>query len=439
MLRIAGAVMAMACLLVSSMVTGAPPGRSEAEPTRRSWLVIAPHPDDEALTAGGVLVRAVEAGESVAVVVVTNGDYDCVHDGLRRQQESVVALAALGVPEDRIVFLGFPDGGLGKLGRLPLGSRRLERGRCVIGGTTYGARGFGGHDYHRTRFGEAAPYTRAAAVSDLAAVIAEVRPSDVVVTHGADTHPDHAATYALFRSALERLAEPPRVHRALVHNGDCWPIGDGAGPPCPPGGVAVSVPTPPLSGRLFGYQARERWPVPMSCRTTSLDANPKVRAIAAYVSQTRGDPQSYLFSFARADELFFPETYRREPRREGRRDHGRDAGRWTVAMTSEAATAPGVFRLVAERPATVPARIGAIWGPYRLDIDADRGQATLTRTSGTHAASVLQEWPLAHDLWSARTPEVFELEFASRPHEGVVTEVTLRVRDEIVGVAVDVR
>jgi LmbE family N-acetylglucosaminyl deacetylase len=368
---------------------------------------------------------------------MTNGDYDCVHDGLRRQQESVAGLAALGVAEDRVVFLGYPDGGLGRLGRLPLGARRLERGRCVVGGATYGARGFGGRDYHRLRFGEGAPYTRTAAVSDLAAVISEVRPTDVVVTHGADTHPDHAATYALFRSAIERLPEPPRVHRAMVHNGDCWPTGEGAGPPCPPGGVAVAVPTPPLTGRLAGYRARERWPVPMSCRTTFLDANPKVRAIAAHVSQTRGDPHSYLFSFARADELFFPETYRREARREGRR--------WTVATSSDVSTVSGVVRVVAERPVAVPARVAAIWGRYRLDVDADRGQATLSRTEGTNGATVaLQEWPLSHDLWSARTPEIFELEVASRSpsHQegdgaGAFTEVTLRLRDEIVGVAVD--
>lgn len=426
MLRITAAVMTTACLLACGSSFSTMTSRSEA--TRRSWLVIAPHPDDEVLTAAGLLARAVEAGEGVGVVVMTNGDYDCIHDGLRRQHESIAGLAALGVPEDRIFFLGYPDGGLGKLGRLPLASRRLEQGRCTVAGTTYGARGFGRRDYHSARFGKAALYTRAAAVSDLVSVISELRPSDIVVTHGSDTHPDHAATYALFRSAVDRLSEAPRVHRALVHSGDCWPTGVAPRPPCPPGGVAVSQPTPPLSGRLSGYQARERLPVPSSCRLADPDANPKVRAIAAHASQTRGDRASYLFSFARADEVFFPETYRRE------------RGRWKAAAISNTSTPSVLSRFTAAAPETVSSRIGAAAGRYRLDIDGDQRQATLTRTiagSGAGGAYVVQEWPLPHDLWSAQASEDFEIEIDSKPEEGAITEVTVRLRDEIVGVAVD--
>ena len=37
-------------------------------------LVIAPHPDDESIAAGGLLQRAVAAGAEVRVLVVTDGD-----------------------------------------------------------------------------------------------------------------------------------------------------------------------------------------------------------------------------------------------------------------------------------------------------------------------------------------------------------------------------
>src|SRR5690242_12652478 len=37
-------------------------------------LVVAPHPDDEALGCAGVLLRALEQKQRVGVVLVTNGD-----------------------------------------------------------------------------------------------------------------------------------------------------------------------------------------------------------------------------------------------------------------------------------------------------------------------------------------------------------------------------
>src|SRR5512133_1695139 len=276
------------------------------------WLVIAPHPDDESLMAGGVLFRATQAGAEAAVVVVTNGDLDCLNDGVRRQGEAVAALSILGLPEDRSHFLGYPDGGLALLGRTPLPPRlRILDHACVSGNTTYGARGFGRRDYHSARFGSPALYTRDNAESDLAMLLDQLRPTDVVVSHPDDTHPDHVATYSLFRSALDRiidvLPEAPRVHRAIVHNGDCWPTGNAAKEPCPAGQVSIEQPLPPLTGRLSGYLARERVTVPASWLLTDPETNPKARAIAAHSSQTRNSSASYLFSFVRSDEAFFPE------------------------------------------------------------------------------------------------------------------------------------
>ena len=87
-------------------------------------LVIAPHPDDESIAAGGLLQRAIAAGGEVHVVVVTDGDNnpwplrylkkkvhitdaDRAEWGALRREESRRALAALGVPS--ATFLGYPD------------------------------------------------------------------------------------------------------------------------------------------------------------------------------------------------------------------------------------------------------------------------------------------------------------------------------------------
>ncbi len=290
--------------------------------------------------AGGVVSSAVESGAEASVVVMTNGDLDCLHDGLVRERESVAALSMLGLPESRIFFLGYPDGGLARLGRSVLPPmKRIIAGACVKGATTYGGRGFGGRDYHRAQFGVAASYTQHHAVADLVSILDRLRPTDIVITHPADTHPDHTATYALFRSALDRVswtAWAPRVHRAMVHNGDCWPTGTEEREPCPPGRLAPNEPTPPLSGRLRGYVSTERLAVPPSCVSLDRALNPKVRAIAAHASQTRGSWESYLFSFARRDEAFYPETLVRVG------DH------WQRSDVPHAASSSTVLRLSAE-------------------------------------------------------------------------------------------
>jgi LmbE family N-acetylglucosaminyl deacetylase len=89
-------------------------------------LVIAPHPDDESIAAGGLLQRAFAAGGEVHVVVVTDGDNnpwpvrylkkkvlvsdaDRAEWGALRREESRRALATLGVPATASTFLGYPD------------------------------------------------------------------------------------------------------------------------------------------------------------------------------------------------------------------------------------------------------------------------------------------------------------------------------------------
>jgi LmbE family N-acetylglucosaminyl deacetylase len=87
-------------------------------------LVIAPHPDDESIAAGGLLQRAIAGGGETRVIVVTDGDNnpwplrylkkkvrigdaDRAEWGALRREESRRALAVLGVPE--ATFLGYPD------------------------------------------------------------------------------------------------------------------------------------------------------------------------------------------------------------------------------------------------------------------------------------------------------------------------------------------
>jgi LmbE family N-acetylglucosaminyl deacetylase len=401
------------------------------------WVVVAPHPDDEALLAAGVLLRAARAGERAAVIIVTNGDYDCRSDGLVREGESIRGLEAVGVPEEFVFFLGYPDGSLARLGKRPLSPvPRLVSARCERGNHTYGIRGHSRRDFHSAEYGAPAIYTAENAVGDLALLLGRLRPSKVVVTHPEDTHPDHAATYALVRRALDRVAITPVLLRGLVHNGDCWPTGTSAREPCPAARLATSEPLPPLSGRLFGYVAPRRIPVPVDCLSPSFDENPKLRAIAAHASQTRGDLGSYLFDFARSDEAFFPESLVRDA--DGR--------------SRPARAAPGIparhpdrlIRLRVPRWAPVAARAPSVaWSEenesstrYAITVDPKLLEATLIREHRAER-SELHRWPLPHDSW-ATGAEDFELEDEATSPDGAWKQLALYESGELVGVSVDV-
>lgn len=86
------------------------------DPPAIATMVVAPHPDDEVLMAGGLISRQRASGIDITVLAVTDGDaaYPELVDGPRlaaiRRDEQTAALAALGVPADRIVRLGVPDG-----------------------------------------------------------------------------------------------------------------------------------------------------------------------------------------------------------------------------------------------------------------------------------------------------------------------------------------
>ncbi len=80
-------------------------------------LVLAPHPDDETLGCGGLIATACASGQAVFVLVLTDGtgshprsvSYPAAKLAELRQQESRLAAQALGLPADRVAFLGLPD------------------------------------------------------------------------------------------------------------------------------------------------------------------------------------------------------------------------------------------------------------------------------------------------------------------------------------------
>ena len=85
-------------------------------PAPAPFLVIAPHPDDETLGAGGFIAAQGLYSSDVVVVAITDGERAYGYDpdlGNIRESEQRNALARLGVSSEHIIRLRLPDSDVG--------------------------------------------------------------------------------------------------------------------------------------------------------------------------------------------------------------------------------------------------------------------------------------------------------------------------------------
>jgi len=194
-------------------------------------LVVAPHPDDETIGAGGLMQRVLERGGSVRVVLITAGDgyiegvrhetreprprpAEFVRYGERRVRESRAALRELGAGEPiPLTLLGFPDGGLERL--LLAHWWRTDREQS---GTTDAT-----HPPYREALDPELPYDGDDLRAALTDVVRATQPTLVALPDFLDRHPDHRAAGLFTLLALEQVrretGDVPRMLAYLVH----WP------------------------------------------------------------------------------------------------------------------------------------------------------------------------------------------------------------------------
>ncbi|MGK5114485.1 MULTISPECIES: PIG-L deacetylase family protein [unclassified Geodermatophilus] len=155
------------------------------------WLVAVAHPDDESFGCGSTIARAAAAGAEVTVACATRGEAgelppgapDCGDLGAVREAELHRAAAALGVA--RVELLGYRDSGFD--GPPPPGSL------CAA--------------------------DPAAVAAVLARLVADLRPTVVIVLDGSDGHRDHLAVRAAARAALAGPGGPrPALYEHCLPN-----------------------------------------------------------------------------------------------------------------------------------------------------------------------------------------------------------------------------
>lgn len=266
-------------------------------PEHTRLLVVAPHPDDEVLGAGGLMQRVHEGGGEIRVVYLTDGEGypegveleehgkkptagDFRDYGRRREKEAQTALSALKLGDYSLTFLNFPDGGLSQLMRSYWSERRAayrspysRRDRPPVSNLLVPATEYRGEDL----------------TQELAQIIGDFRPTLIVVPRKEDQHLDHCAAWFFVADAL---TDVHRVHpdyssdvlNYIVH-WYSWPFEDEDSKLEPP---------PRLRGGASGWMT-----LPMS----AADARAKRTALRSYRTQMHV-MSWFLDGFARSNELF---------------------------------------------------------------------------------------------------------------------------------------
>ncbi len=224
-----------AITLVLLVILGSPARAQNAFPPITAAdriIVVAPHPDDEVLGAGGLIQQACAVGAEVHVIYLTSGDHNqiafklynlrlhlspkqYVAFGIMRQHEAITAMAGLGLSREQLTFLGYPDYGTMQLWRDYWGAETPFRSDATHSNAVPYEEAFA--------FGQ--PYTPENAVADFVALFRRFRPTRVFVTHPADTNPDHRAAANFVRLAVLQVGAeqpPPQIYYYLVHFGR-WP------------------------------------------------------------------------------------------------------------------------------------------------------------------------------------------------------------------------
>jgi LmbE family N-acetylglucosaminyl deacetylase len=203
------------------------------------WLMVSPHDDDVTLGAGLLIQAAIAERIDVRTAVVTDGrmgyctigQKDAIVDIRRRETDQ--SFEILGIPQEKVSYLNFPDGGLAEF----RGRRAAKNGEPSVGGFT----------------GLQNAFTH---------LLREVRPTRVFVPTIADLHPDHQITNA-------------ELMISLFHaGGSIWPeLGD----------ALVGVP------KVYELAVYCDFPEPPQIEVKSDAAafENKLASIAAYQSQTQ--------------------------------------------------------------------------------------------------------------------------------------------------------
>jgi LmbE family N-acetylglucosaminyl deacetylase len=242
-------------------------------------LVFSPHPVDEALFTAGVIYRARQNGQTVKVVVATNGDCASSTVGHVREQETIAAMGLLGLSPDDVIFLGYPDCGLRFLYYYYTGADAEFTSDAGFT-RTYAYEGLGNTDYHKYIFGASANYSGFSIIQDLKTVLRNYKPQDIYTTSGWDASTDHWTFNFLLGEAILANMREDATFQPTLHDGFINAPCDGCDPsyrwPMPSFTPTTNFPAPPyLPTTPLAWSDVESVEVPSVMQSTSTSTNLK--------------------------------------------------------------------------------------------------------------------------------------------------------------------
>jgi len=260
-------------------------------------LILAPHPDDEALGICGILQNAIEIRIPVRVLYLTYGDHNELafiayrkrpwlspqinrNMGEVRRREAIYAMAYLGLPEDNLVFLGYPDYGTLNIWKNHWG--KAPPFRSLLTNVT--------SIPYKSSSSYGKPHKGEDILADIEQQLLGFLPTRIFVTHPVDGNPDHRSFYLFLQVALLNLKNRipiPKVYTYPVHMGR-WPRPHWYHPD-------YWLPWP----RRLTDENSQSWTLELSQE----NVNRKYETIKLYKSQMSVS-RHWLAAFARRNELF---------------------------------------------------------------------------------------------------------------------------------------
>jgi len=260
-------------------------------------LILAPHPDDEAIGACGVIQKALKQNAKVRVVCYTNGDSnelafivyekrltfkkgEFLHMGEVRRRETMRAMVSIGVNPADIIFLGYPDFGTLEMFTKYWGNITPYRGLFTrVSKVSY-----------QEAMSVGVSYTGDSVLRDIEKIIAGFKPTKIFVSHPGDINRDHRSLYLFLQVALwdlEGKIHSPKVFPYIIHVAH-WPVPRGYHPE-----LELKIPDSLVNSGI-------EW---SNLTLTEEELKAKHDAISFYKSQIEYNPW-YLMTFARRNELF---------------------------------------------------------------------------------------------------------------------------------------
>jgi LmbE family N-acetylglucosaminyl deacetylase len=196
-----------------------------------------------------------------------------------RQKEVLKAAKNLGLKEDSIIFLGYPDGSLKTLFEENWDYNNLLA--VDNGGSKYN------HSLYNSSYEPHAPYCGTNLAKNIEQIIVDYKPTIIIYPDGGDYHPDHFGASAFVRYAEIQTNYTGKSYSYLVHYPN-WP-------------------TPPY------YSPHSNLTYPYSFATSDAtwyfrnlnrgEESAKKKAIESYPTQLIVN-NTYYLSFIRINELF---------------------------------------------------------------------------------------------------------------------------------------